>query len=428
MSLTNNWYYFRSNKIIIELQILKSKIGKQTAILFGSQIALVIIGFGIKKLQTNVLGADLYGLYAFFGSFTAFAALFFRFGFYSSLQVLLAENKDFIKERELFGLGFLLNLIVGVLFAIFIWIFSYSIDSIFDIQIGSILRLVAPLTIIIPSRNLVSSMSVGSNKVHILPIYENISKVLFFIALLFFALTNSLTIYNTIVFNLLTLLVSFGVIYRQFEPSFNNIKLHAKLLWLKTKSYGFNFYLGSTASQSTFRLDEMVISFYLGTTVNGFYTLANMIASPMFLGSQALSNSLFKDFSHQNKIPSKVFVVNTLWLLLSIVFLYFFAAWIVEFLFGDEFVLVSEYVIGISIAFLFQGLYQPFNFLNAKSQGKAVRNVPIIEAIINLAGNIILIPIYGVMGAIYTSVLAKFIHFVGKYYYYKLYLKNVTYS
>tara|TARA_R110002050_G_scaffold204327_1_gene339558 strand:+ start:46528 stop:47694 length:1167 start_codon:yes stop_codon:yes gene_type:complete len=385
---------------------------------------MVAIGFGIKTLQTNVLGVDLYGLYAFFGSFTAFTALFFRFGFFSSLQVLLAENKNPLLEKELFGLGFSLNLAIGIFYAFFIWVFSFFIDDLFHTQIGSILRLVAPLTIIIPSRSLISAMTVGSNKVHILPIYDNAAKVLFLIALGLFALTESLSLYNTIVFNLVTLIISFGIIYRQFEPNFNNLKSNFNLIWAKNKSYGFNFYIGSTANQSTFKLDEMAISYFINTTVNGFYSLANMITSPMVMGSQALSNSLFKDFSHQNKIPQKVFIYNTLWLITSMIILYFIASPLVVLLFGNEFTDVADYAIGLSIAFFFQGLYQPFNFLSAKSQGKAVRNVAITEAIINLAGNIILIPIYGVLGAIYTSIIAKFIHFIGKLYYYKKYLKD----
>ena len=406
------------------MNLFTSKTGKQTIILFGSQIAMVVIGFGIKTLQTNYLGAELYGLYAFFGSFTAFTALFFRFGFFSSLQVLLAENKNYIKEQELFGLGFIINLVIGFLYGVFIWAFSFFIDDIFTTQIGNTLRLVAPLTIIIPTRSLISAMTIGSNRVHILPIFDNVSKILFLIALGIFAFGDSLTVYNTIVFNLLTLLLSLGIVYRQFQPSFNNIKQNFSALWEKTKKFGFNFYIGSTANQSTFKLDELTISYFIGTTVNGFYSLANVIASPMVMGSQALSNSLFKGFSHQTKIPNKVFIYNTIWLIISMLGLYLLADWVVSLLFGEDFKDVSTYAIGLSVAFFFQGLYQPFNFLSAKSQGKAVRNVAITEAIINLAGNIILIPILGIAGAIYTSILAKFIHFIGKIYYYKKYLKD----
>jgi O-antigen/teichoic acid export membrane protein len=406
------------------LNILNSKAGKQTLILFGSQIAMVIIGFGIKTIQTRFLGSEGYGLYAFFGSFTAFTVLFFRFGFYSSLQVLLAENKNYQKEQELFALGFILNLIIGVFYALFIWCFSFYIDSIFQTQIGDILRILSPLAIIIPTRSLISAMTIGSNRVHILPIYDNAAKVLFLLTLILFAFTDSLTVYMTVSFNLLTLLISFGIIYRQFNPQFKNISSHMRVLWKKNKEFGFNFYLGSTANQSTFKLDEIAISYFINTTVNGFYSLANVIASPMIMGSQALSNSLFKDFSHQKRIPRKVFIYNTLWLILSIAILYISADWVVTFLFSPEFKDVSTYAIGISIAFFFQGLYQPFNFLSAKSQGKAVRNVALTEASINLIGNLILIPMIGVLGAIYTSIFAKFIHLLGKIYYYNKYLKE----
>lgn len=406
------------------MNILKSKTGKQTALLFGSQLAFVAIGFGIKTIQTKYLGPEAYGIYASFGSFTAFTVLFFRFGFYSSLQVLLAENNNFTKERELFGLGFITNFIIGILYAGFIWVSSFYIDDWFSTEIGSIIRVLAPLAIIIPTRSLISSMSIGSNRVHILPIYDNMAKVLFLISLLIFVWNDSLNIFIVILFNLLTLIISFGMVYRQFQPLFSNTKEHFQTLWAKNKSFGFNFYLGSTANQSTFKLDELTIMYFIGTTVNGFYSLANVIASPMIMGSQALSNSLFKKFSHQNRIPKKVFIYNTAWLLISITVLYLLVDWVVIWLFGEKFQDVSKYAIGISVAFFFQGLYQPFNFLSAKSQGKAVRNVALIEAFINVIGNILLIPIIGVIGAIYTSIFAKFIHFIGKVYYYRLFVKE----
>lgn len=385
---------------------------------------MVAIGFGIKTIQTNYLGPEAYGLYAFFGSFTGFAVLFFRFGFYSSLQVLISETKKPELERELFGLGFVINLVTGVLFALFIWTTSFYIDDWFGLEFGDIIRVLAPLTIVLPTRSLIQAMTVGSNKVYILPIFDNVAKLFFVVCLLLFAYTDLLNVYYTILFNLVTLLISLGVVFRQFEPQFSNLKANFLVLWNKNKSYGFNFYLGSTANQSTFKLDELTISYFVNTTVNGFYSLANVIASPMVMGSQALSNSLFKKFTHQEKIPQKVFIFNTLWLLISGLGLIFIAKYIVLFLFGQEFIEVSYYAMGLSLAFFFQGMYQPFNFLSAKSQGKAVRNVALSEALINVIGNILLIPIIGVYGAIYTSIAAKFVHFIGKWYYYTKYLKE----
>ena len=74
--------------------------------------------------------------------------------------------------------------------------------------------------------------------------------------------------------------------------------------------------------------------------------------------------------------------------------------------------------------YLFQGLYKPFTFLAVKSKGKEIRNVAIIEAIINVVGNFILIPLAGVFGAIVASIIARLGTFFGAWYYYRKYLKE----
>ena len=68
-------------------------------------------------------------------------------------------------------------------------------------------------------------------------------------------------------------------------------------------------------------------------------------------------------------------------------------------------------------------MYAPFSFLAVKSKGKELRNVAYVEAIVNVVGNVILVPIYSVEGAIYASILSRFTHFVGLWYYYNKMIK-----
>ncbi|MBL4624063.1 MAG: polysaccharide biosynthesis C-terminal domain-containing protein, partial [Flavobacteriales bacterium] len=77
-----------------------------------------------------------------------------------------------------------------------------------------------------------------------------------------------------------------------------------------------------------------------------------------------------------------------------------------------------------SIAHFFQGLSSPYSFLSAKSKGKEIRNIAFAEALINVAGNLILIPLYGVIGAIVASIIARFVHYAGSRYYYHQFLTN----
>ncbi len=143
----------------------------------------------------------------------------------------------------------------------------------------------------------------------------------------------------------------------------------------------------------------------------------------MILMSQAINQSMFKQYAKLKKIPDKIFIYNTLWLLSCIIFLFFFADLIVDFLFGEEFIIVSKYVFYISFALFFHGLTTPYSFLAAKSKGKEIRNVAWAEAFVNITGNIILIPILGVEGAIITSILAKITNYIFFKYYYRKYLK-----
>ncbi|MFH1319568.1 MAG: oligosaccharide flippase family protein [Bacteroidota bacterium] len=401
-----------------------SKAIYQTATLFFFQLLVVLLGFFAKGFQTRALGPELYGLIALFGTITGFTVLFFRFGFFASLRTILANNKDQIKEREFFGTGFIITLCIGAFYTLFVFIISFWIDGIFNIEFGHVLRLFAPLCFILPFNFLIPALSVGSNKVHFISIFEVISIFLFVIPLAVFFLFDGLYVELIIGLKLLAIIVTTAGLYFAYKPLFSNLKERLKEVWQKNREFGFRYYSGAILNQTTFKLDEVFITYFINISQLGFYTLANVICSPMVMMSRAFSNALFKKFTDQNKIPLKVFFYNCLWLVACIVFLFFCSRLIIELMFGKEYLEVAVYIIPLSFAYLLQGLYQPFTFLAAKSKGKEIRNVAIIEAVFNVIGNLILVPMYGVMGAIWASIIAKGIDFFGMLYYYMKYLKH----
>ena len=396
----------------------------QTGILFSAQIAVIGLGLLIKGIQTRSLGPEDYGLYAFFGSLIGFTVLIFRFGFFTSIKVLLANNEDAGKEKEYFGAGVILAILVGLLFAGFLFVLSYFVDGVFNIEFGSILRLVSPLCFVLTFQYLVSEVSIGSNKVENSAIFDVLSKILFLIPLAALFFYKDLTVTKIIWLNLGAVFITLIFVLIRLRPSFENLSYRLREVWAKNKTFGFMAYIGSASNQITFRLDEILIAFFVNLTSLGFYTLAAIICSPMVMLSKALSSSLFKQFAIRDKIPTKVFVFNTVWLVFCVAFLYFISKYIIVLIFGNEYAEVATIVIPLSIAYFFQGMYQPLIFLSAKSQGKAIRNVGLLEAFLNIAGNLILIPLYGVTGAIVASIVAKFVHFIAKLYYYRTYLRE----
>lgn len=416
--LRNTW-----NDLLSDIRSNK-KVAWQTAALFGSQLVVVILGFAIKGIQTRGLGPEEYGLYAFFGTVTGILAIFYRFGHYNSIKVLLAENDHPRKEREYFGLGLLISLGVGLLFALTIFVFSYAINGFFSVEYGNIFRTFAPLTLVFPLHFMIGDLSIGSNRIYPSALVDVAAKSLFLIPLFIIYQQGQLVLSEVIFLNLLTLFIAIVTVFIWLKPSFQNLSEHFKTLRRKNREYGWYFYFGSVTNQTTFRLDEVFISAFINTTQLGFYTLASIICTPMVMLSKALSSSMFKRFASSKCIPPKIFVYNYIWLGACVVGLFFLAEFIVATLFGSEYATVAEYVVLLSLAYFFQGAYQPFNFLAAKSKGKEIRNVAFIEAATNVIGNIILIWLMGIYGVILASIIARLVHFSGLWYYYQQYKKQ----
>ena len=399
------------------------KVASNTAILFASQILLLIIGLGIKTIQVRVLSPKEYGLLALFGSITSFVVLFFHYASFSSLKVLLANNEDKKREKEYFGLGIIIAGILGVLFSFSLFGISFFVDDFLDVEIGGIIRLLSPFCLILPFQFLISEIAIGASKLKSLAVFHLFSKGLFILSLFALWKGRGLNVELIIILNLLSWFAATAVVLLTLKPSFSNIKENLKIVKSKNKSFGLSYYYGAIVNQSTFKLDELFITYFVNITQLGFYTLASIICSPMTFLSRAFVNSIFKKLALKDRIPIRVFVYNTLWLGFCILFLYLCSDFIVSTLFGEEYMQVSVYILPLSIAFLFQGMYAPFSFLTVKSKGRELRNVAYAEAFVNVFGNILLVPTIGVLGAIYASILARFTHFVGLWYYYNKMIK-----
>ena len=399
------------------------KVVGNTAILFSSQILVLIIGLGIKTIQVRALTTYEYGLLALFGSITSFIVLFFHYASFSSLKVLLANNEDTKKEKEYFGLGIIIALVIGVLFSLLLFYISFFVDDFLQVEIGGIIRLLAPFCFILPFQFLISEIAIGASKLKSLAVFHLFSKGLFIFSLFILWKGSGLNVPLIILLNLLSWFVATTAVLLGLKPSFKNIKENLRLVNTKNKSFGLSYYYGAIVNQSTFKLDELFITYFVNITQLGFYTLASIICSPMTFLSRAFVNSIFKKLALKDRIPIRVFVYNTLWLGFCVLFLYLSSDFIVSRLFGEEYMQVSVYILPLSIAFLFQGMYAPFSFLTVKSKGRELRNVAYLEAFVNIVGNIILVPILLVEGAIYASILARFTHFVGLWYYYDKMIK-----
>lgn len=405
-----------------------SKAGKQTLVLYSSHIALIFLGFIICSLNGRILGTDNYGIYAFLLTITAFSVLFFRFGFFSSGGLLLAQARDDVKERELIGALIVVALLVGVSYSLFIFGLSFFVDRIFATNVKHILQILSPVLILLPFQMLIPQIGKGANKIKRLAYFNILPKSLY-VATILCLLALMTTGINVVVLIFLHFIcVAFGVavIIYSFKPSFNHLRGNIRKLWQKNREYGIHVYAGQIADGSTYKLDGIFISYFVNTTQLGFYSLATAITSPMAMLSQSLSMSLFKGFAEKEGIPRKVIQLNFLWLLTCVVGLVVFGRLIVVLLLTEKFLPVVRLILPLALAGFFRGMYQPYNmFLEAKGEGKWLRNIAFIEAGFNVVGNLFFVIYLGVIGVAIASFIAKLISFGSHYYYYRKYLRGI---
>ncbi len=411
-------------KFIPNKELLNSKEFKATALLFSTQVLFIVFGFFNKSIQTRTLGPEIYGNFAFFISTLMFTSNFFHLGFFSSTQVLIAESHDTRRIRELIGGGVIFFLIISGLYTCTILLFAGLIDQVYGTDLAYLFRKLSFLAPIIIFRYFVNAIATGSGKILGISLYPLTSRLVFLLALLSLVFHDMIDLDLVLTWNLLSMLIGAVAIMIFFKPKFSNMGARLKEIIKKTKEHGFHMYLGGVMQQSTYKLDEMMIPYFVGTTGLGFYTLGIALCTPIPMLSQSASRALFRKMATGDKITNTLFRFNFLWLIGTSLILVLSVNWIVPLLFGPGYEEVGYITSILVIAHIFQGLAQPFMFLNAKSQGKKVRNALFIGTIVNLVGNIALIPIWGITGAVIASIISKITNVCFKYYYYKKYLRE----
>ena len=401
---------------------IKKEPVKQTITLFTSQILLLLLGIITGMINARVLGPVGYGITAFFYSITTFILLFFHFGFFSTSALLIAEQKDKTLEKKLIGSSIIVTSLIGVSYSIFMLIFSFFVDSIFDTNVGWVLRYTSIILFVFPYKLLIPQMATGANEIRLLSVFNVLPKSLYIVFILLTLMIIPVEYYHVIVLQIFATLITVTAILYLFHPIFDDIKRSLSTIWKKNKVYGIHLYLGHITGQSTYMLDKIFITYFVNTIQLGFYSLALMITTPMVGLSQAISTSLFKSFTDMDKIPKKVIYYNFLWLTSCIVGLVLLGKVIVALLFTEEFLPVVPLIKPLALAGFFQGMYQPYHmFLVAKGKGKWKRNLAFILALVNLGGNIILVPLMGAMGAAIATLLAAFSGYLLNIFYYRKY-------
>ncbi len=385
-------------------------ISSSTGLLTISQIISLGFAFISSIVIANSLGLEKFGIYTFYFSITSIFLLFFRFGYFSSVGVLIVKTNNIRRQSELIGTGFVLSILIGVGYSLFLFLISNYIDSFFKSNIREYILHTLPFLVFLPLTMYLNQVVQSLNNYKPLIIYNVLSAFISFIMVLFLYFSHLINIEYLIFSKIIPMSVIILAIFIVFfKMSFSNLFKNTSLINLKNKKHGFHLYLGQIADQFVYKSDELMINYFVGSSELGLYKIAQQLTTPFGMLAKNYAFSKFKIVANSsfvdNKLQETLLKISIFSMIASIVFSYI----IINYFYIDEYHFAFYIAIILNIAIFFNSIFQLYNnFLNGHSLGKVTRNNSIKMSIVNLGGNLLFIPFLGAIGAGFASLSAMF--------------------
>lgn len=390
---------------------MNKKIIKNASWIIVCRIAESMINLVVSMITARYLGPSNYGVITYASSLVAFILPVVRLGINGILVQEFIEHPK--KDGCIIGTATLLTTLSSLLGILGIWAFTsvvnhneidtiivsvlYSISLFFQmtemIQYWYQARLLSKYVAII---SLIARIFVSVYKIYI--VVEG--KTIFW-----FAVVNSLDY----------LLISVGLFVIYFKLGGRRISFSTEVasnMFSRSKHFIISGLMVSVFGQT----DKIMLKLLCGDAQSGYYSAAITCAGMSAFLFSAIIDSfrpIIFEYKKKNQSAYKesvvlLYSVNIYIALIQSVVLSLFADFVINLLYGKEFLIAADIlkIVTWYSAFSYLGSARSIWFL-AEGKEKYIWITNLIGAVINLLGNFILIPIWGACGAALSSVATQ---------------------
>jgi O-antigen/teichoic acid export membrane protein len=200
----------------------------------------------------------------------------------------------------------------------------------------------------------------------------------------------------------------------------------------QTLSYGWKAHLSNILAFINYKADVFLANFFLGPAAVGVYVIAVTLAEKLWLMSQAVSTVLLPRLAQLNTDEAKrkeLTPLITRWVLLATLIaalmLASLAHWLIIWIFGANYAsaLIPLWILLPGIVFL-AGSRVLANDIAARGRAELNLYGSIIVVAINVMGNFLLIPAYGLAGAAASTTLAYSVDLIIRLWMYGWFTEN----
>jgi stage V sporulation protein B len=414
---------------------LKKEILKNTFWVYFLTFIGAPFGYFIKILYSNNLSPFEFGLIYSVIGFYSLISIFNDLGFSETLNyygVKFYEEKKFKELKLSFYYAIFMQTFTAIILSIIIYFSSnFLIENYFNIG-TKYLNFLTFFLLFFIFTNLSKPLTIIFNakqKYFYSQLFGTLQSFLIFIFSIIFIFYELDFIYFGLMWGIpigILCLIYLFLIRKHFKE-FKNIKLEFDLkLYKKLFKYAFQIFLGSGATLLLSRIDVLFITLYVGVIEVGFYEIAFSLATIVALFLSPLNSLVFsyttKLIEEKENEKMNIFLtqIYRIYLIIGIPIMILFTQFpteIITFLFGVNYIESSNLLIILSIA-LFFTLFQGCNYqvLAGLSKIKQRNYLLYIGGILNIILNIILIKLYGVIGAAYSTLFVLGFLAIGSFY------------
>lgn len=397
---------------------------KQVVLLYISSLGGVFLGLLSSIINTRFLDPSNYGDVRFVQNFANLGATILFLGFYISGSRLLALSTDTEEKRNICGALLRILALSALMLVLFLLICSiyYSSNKI----ISTLFVLSNLLALHLLLNNYITNVTQGDNQIGLLSASRllpyGLYVIIAFIIYSFYGASSWLMmLLQGGVFLVVTVVITILT-----KPLFRNFSEIFKKLKNENVKYGNHIYIGSIAMVATTYLAGISIGVFGEDNINvGFYTLALTVTNPLVMLPSIIGTTFFKEFATLVKIPAKVLKGSIVLTMLTCIIFIILIKPIVHFLYSEQYSVVSNYAMLLAVGFSIHGIGDMLGrFLIANGQGKQARNSSIACGTVKLIGYILFVYLWGVNGAIFTTILSDMFYCGGMVYGYTSYTNN----
>ena len=387
--------------------------GFNSAWLLLEKILRLILGILIGVWVAKYLGPEKFGEFSFAMVYVGLFTIIIGLGLDNIVVEELLNNKN--KKEEIIATTFVLKLLSALI--IFVIILASLIFLNFS-QIRSKLIFIFSLSLFIQSLDVIKFFF----QAMVLSKYEAIASIIALIFSSFFKVYLILEGFGLIefayvyVFDIFLLALGL-IIFYNFKSGYNyHFLKFKKSIAINLLTRSWPLIISGLAISLFMKVDQLMIDHFLDQTSLGYYAAAVKLSEAWYFVPIIIANSFFPSLINSKKVSEKLYNIRLSYLFKAMFWLSIIIAIIVTFfkdliiikLYGESFLPATK-VLMIHIwssVFVFMGMISS-NWMIIENLEKLYFKRTIYGLISNIILNLLLIPIFGIIGAAISTIISQ---------------------